>query len=1147
MTTDKTIIKPYFSRKNKVYGYNTDQLIDRDPGFVKVGETTHEDVNQRIHQQTGTLGVKYNLLWDKIAQRTDGTWFSDKDLHRYFREQGIEQAQFGSATEWFDFKGHPEHSEEMVDNYIVIPKNDIPHSEHSEYHLRPEQEDAINQTMAYFYQSKNQNDQREFLWNAKPRFGKTLTTYDFMRKIESYRTLIVTNRPAIANSWLDDFNRFIRWRKEEGFYFVSDTDSLKGKARTREEFVKEVLIDDEEAKLVAFVSLQDLKGSVHFGGGFEKLGWIANENWDLLVIDEAHEGVDTLKTDKAFDNLNRKFTLHLSGTPFKALSDGKFKQNQIYNWTYVDEQAAKHEWDANTPETNPYANLPELSMFTYQMSELIQERVEKGIQVSEDTNIDFAFDLNEFFKTNENGKFEYEEDIKRFLDNLCEGEMPFSQNKYRNELNHTFWLLSRVDSVKALEKLLKKHPIFKDYEIIIAAGDGKPLENNQEDEVNDSILNQEAIDTRRVAKSYNRVKTAIKKHNKTITLSVGQLTTGVTIPEWTAVFMLNNIVSPALYFQAAFRAQNPHSYTDSKGNLILKERAYVFDFSPDRTLQLYDDYANNLYENSKRLSDDERKENVKELINFFPVIGEDESGKMIEFSAEDIMILPNRIRSREVVRNGFMSNLLFKNIGNIFNAPQEIRDALNQLPEEKGWKSIETTEEITKQNPMVDDYGEIDVPDNIITDKTNNIFQVQESPFGKKLYKNSTIEELLKKSPKQYYNDFNTHTNKATATELYSSNMNTTKTQAKDDINQQERNAQEKITFRKDELSSKYNQIQNDFNRQNNEIEKRQKIELDNTLTQKDKELIDEKYNKEKLNTARQNEELLNQVKTEFTQSLETDLRNSQEEIIKERIEKQETTKKNTEEMEVRDRLRGFTRTIPSALMAYGNKNTTVDNFEVNISDETFLELTSITKHQFQLLRDGWVKTKEDGEPQTDQLGNIQRYDGFFNKAVFNASIQEFFNKKEELSNYYERNDTETIFDYIPLQKTNQQFTPVSMVIKMVDALEEENPGIFSDSSKTFLDPYAKSGLFLSEIARRLFDGLKEEFPNEQERLKHIYEHQLYAIAPTNITYNILLNHIFDGLEGISNRNIIEYDLTEVSKAGKMEETINRLFKKGDF
>ena len=360
-----------------------------------------------------------------------------------------------------------------------------------------------------------------------------------------------------------------------------------------------------------------------------------------------------------FDHIKRKFTLHLSGTPFKALANDKFPDEAIYNWTYADEQDRKEHWFETHPDItdpNPYETLPQLNMYTYQMSEMVKGVIKEGIDINGEVE-EYTFDLNEFFKTDENSKrFVHEAAVNRFLDALTTQEKyPFSTDELRNELKHTMWLLNRVDSARALAKKLKDHPVFKDYEIVLAAGDGTVEDDEKETQ-----------------KAYDRVRSAIDTHDKTITLTVGQLTTGITIPEWTAVIILSNVGSPSLYMQAAFRAQNPCLFHDSRNGVYQrKERAYVFDFDPARTLDIYERFANDLNSETSdgKGSVERRESNIKRLLNFFPVIGEDTEGRMVELDAASVLSIPRQIRSTEVVKKGFMSNFLFQNISNIFSAP----------------------------------------------------------------------------------------------------------------------------------------------------------------------------------------------------------------------------------------------------------------------------------------------------------------------------------------------------------------------------------------------------------------------------------------------------------------------------------------------
>ena len=696
-----------------LYGYSTPEVV-RHNGWTKIGYT-EQDVETRINQQTHTADIRWQLEWKGNATFDDGSGqtFIDKDFHAYLRKSGIEQEK-GKNNEWFHVDGVI--SKQMFRNFredhgiLKATETVIP------YKLREEQQSAVSMTVDYQATHKN----GEFLWNAKPRFGKTLSVYDFVQKIGAEKVLIVTNRPAIANSWFSDYVKFLG--SESGYLFVSEVDALKGKrgVLTREEYTHFLLEkDSDNVKCIEFVSLQDMKGSIYFGGEYNKLGEVANMEWDILVIDEAHEGVDTYKTDVAFDRIKRKFTLHLSGTPFKALANNKFADDAIYNWTYADEQKKKRDWDISAEEENPYATLPKLNLYTYQMSEIIKDELQQGIEIDGETE-EYAFDLNEFFAVT-NGKFNHESSVDKFLDAMTrQTKFPFSTEELRDELKHTFWLLDRVDSAKALAKKLREHPIFQEYEVVLAAGDGK-LDDDDE-----------------TMKSYDKVVAAIAEHEKTITLSVGQLTTGITIPEWTAVLMLSNMRSPALYMQAAFRAQNPCLFKVGT-SFKRKENVYVFDFDPARTLTIFEQFANNLNPNTAKGggSAEERKENVKELLNFFPVIGEDEQGELVELDAEKVLTIPRKIRSVEVVKRGFMSNFLFQNINNIFGAPKEVIDIITKFePIEEPKSKVNLTEEVQKDLAL-DENGEVTLSNEFVIGRTQDV-------FGDKIYDvTSQVQETM--------------------------------------------------------------------------------------------------------------------------------------------------------------------------------------------------------------------------------------------------------------------------------------------------------------------------------------------------------------------------------------------------------------------
>ena len=436
-----------------IYAYNTPGVVYHD-GWTKIGYTEKQTPAQRVKQQTHTADIRPVLAWQDNAMYKDGSgeYFTDHEFHAYLESGlGVERTP---GTEWFHVDGQTSHNyfDQFARREAVSAGE-----EKLTYALRKEQQEAVSITKAYF-----EKGGVEFLWNAKPRFGKTLTSYDLIRQMGFTKVLIVTNRPSIANSWADDFFQFIGWRGE--FSFVSDTEALKGRpgVLSREEFLSAFQHrgDNMPKGMVAFESLQGLKGSVYFGGEYDKLQWMSELEFDLLIVDEAQEGVDTMRTERAFRKIKRKHTLYLSGTPFKALASDQFAQEQIYNWSYADEQEAKEVWDGDNE--NPYEPLPKLAMFTYQLSGMIRDRIEKGLDLSEDEGmVDYAFDLNEFFSTDDKGKLIHEQEIKKFLKALTTQEKyPFSTPELRKELSHTMWYLNRVASVRALKKLLEEDEVF---------------------------------------------------------------------------------------------------------------------------------------------------------------------------------------------------------------------------------------------------------------------------------------------------------------------------------------------------------------------------------------------------------------------------------------------------------------------------------------------------------------------------------------------------------------------------------------------------------------------------------------------------------------------------------------------------------------
>ena len=1100
-----------------IYAYNTPGITYHE-GWTKIGYTEKQTVEQRIKQQTHTADIRWELAWKDNAIFKDGSgdYFTDHDFHNYLQvEKNIKREE---GTEWFEIDGD---SSFLLFNKFAGRQIEINKDSGCEYVLRKEQGEAVRITKEYF-----ENGGKEFLWNAKPRFGKTLSAYDLIQKMGCKNVLIVSNRPSIANSWADDFFKFVGWKGK--YCFVTDNDTLSNRkgvmTRQQYEAAMGVCSDEESKNMIAFESLQGLKGSAFFGGAYDKLRWIAAEyndafgtkqhgiTFDLLIIDESQEGVDTDKTDRAFKNIKRKHTLYLSGTPFKQLASARFSKEQIYNWSYADEQDAKENWESEN--YNPYESLPRLSMYTYQLSNMIYEKLQKGASISDDEEtVDFAFDLNEFFSTNESsGKFIHEEEVRRFLHALSTQEKyPYSTPELRKELSHTMWYLNRVASAKALAKLLKEDPVFCDYEVVLAAGDGR---------LGDDAATEAAID---------RVKNAIKEHDKTITLTVGQLTVGITIREWSGVLMLCNMQSPSSYMQAAFRAQNPCKFTSEDGVRYRKENAYVFDFDPARTLIIFDEFANNLSPEtvSGRGTSDDREKNIKRLLNFFPVLGEDDEGTMVELDAKQVLSIPRKIKSTEVVRHGFISNFLFTNISNVFGAPgivREIMEKLNPAKEDQGRGNSDSLEHLN--SAKVDNEGNVDVPDEIIIGRSREI-------FGDKIFED--MGEYLAVA------DSFVDGNASDMEEKLKGVVDTIKQAVKERVIAPLGDAYDLKAGAKERIEKQVGrEIEEEIDKLHGDYEQRvnvAKVELERARneaeTPEEAEKAESSY-----------DDIMQGALESFTEAVKQKVKQTIEEKPKELVEKMERRKAESEKREmeedIRAHLRGFARTIPSFIMAYGDENLTLANFDDYTEDDVFEEVTGITEDEFRKLRDGF----DYEDPDT---GETKHYPGhLFDEVVFNDSIQEFLKKKSQLADYFDESHEEDIFDYIPPQRTNQIFTPKWVVVKMVDELEENNPGCFDDPDNTFADLYMKSGLYITEIVKRLFksEGLKNAFPDENDRIRHILKKQVYGMAPTRIIYLIATNYILGFDESLKGEttHFVQADAAAAAKEGELAELVDEVF-----
>ena len=614
MGTDK-FFPPRIKITPSIYAYE-----DTNPqyqGLLKVGYTSG-DVQMRVAQQYPTLRpgkLPYRILLKEPAMRNDGSVFFDRDVHRYLRQKGIKNPN----GEWFECA-----VDDVRAAIIAVKTGEMNEENRSlDFRMRPEQAEAIEKTAAYFKSLRKENPDKtpHFLWNAKMRFGKTFAAYQLAKKMGWRKVLVLTFKPAVQNAWEEDLKCHIDF---QGWQFISRNGLSFETA-------------DKNKPFVCFGSFQDYLGKNAAGGIKAKNEWVHTTNWDCVVLDEYHYGSWRENAKDLFEAEDRKEIefgegegieyfdeeimpittnayLYLSGTPFRAIASGEFIEEQIYNWTYSDEQRAKQEWNGND---NPYASLPRMVLLTYQLPDAIREIAMQG-EFSE-------FDLNVFFSAEgiADAKFTYRDDVQKWLDlirgsfsattidNLKLGAkkppMPFSDARLLNLLSHTFWFLPSVASCHAMKNLFeqRQNKFFHDYKIIVAAGAG-------------AGIGVEALPPVRDAMD-NPLKT------KTITLSCGKLTTGVTVKPWTGIFMLRNSSSPETYFQAAFRVQNPWTIRNPDSTVpnkeqIIKQECYVFDFAPNRALRQIADYSCRLNVNE---SNPEKK--VEEFINFLPVLAYDGS------------------------------------------------------------------------------------------------------------------------------------------------------------------------------------------------------------------------------------------------------------------------------------------------------------------------------------------------------------------------------------------------------------------------------------------------------------------------------------------------------------------------------------------
>ena len=661
--------------------------VDSHKGYLKVGYT-NRTAKERIDEQLHTSKIRYEIVLTESAMTNDGSCFTDKNVHKLLERKGFHRLNpLDKTDEWFDC------SMEDVKAAILSLRTGSENVENrtQSFGMRPEQFRAVEQTKSYFEQAVKEEPNRipKFLWNAKMRFGKTFASYQLAKKMNLSRILVLTFKPAVESAWREDLVSHIDF---EGWQFISNKDARDNKLNMDEEFDRA----DKSRPIVVFGSFQDLLGTNESGGIKTKNEFIHATLWDLVIFDEYHFGAwkerakelfekedeenavefdaEKYQKDEASNAINEtwlpistKYYLFLSGTPFRAINNGEFIEEQIFNWTYSDEQRAKANWKG---ANNPYLSLPRMVMLTYRMPDQIQDVARQG-EFDE-------FDLNLFFAAEGKGdsaRFKYENEVQKWLDlirgaylpasidDLKLGQdkrppMPFSDARLLGLLSHTLWFLPNVASCFAMANLLKQRQnrFYHDYNVIVCAGTG-------------AGIGLDALYPVQVSMG-NPLKT------KTITLTCGKLTTGVTVKPWTGIFMLRNLKSPETYFQAAFRVQSPWEVRNETGDkTIMKKECYVFDFALDRALRQISDYSCRLDINE---SNPEAK--VGEFIKFLPVLVYDGSS-MKEVNAQDILDIALAGTSATLLAKRWESALLV-NVDNdtlkrLLDSPEAMKALMN--------------------------------------------------------------------------------------------------------------------------------------------------------------------------------------------------------------------------------------------------------------------------------------------------------------------------------------------------------------------------------------------------------------------------------------------------------------------------------------
>ena len=696
-----------------VYAYEFVDVVSHH-GYIKVGYT-ERDVDTRIKEQLHTAAIRYRLLGYWSAMKNDGSCFTDHDVHTVLKKKGCRQLNEGEdRNEWFKC------NLDDIKAAIIAIQTDTENLENrtQTFAMRPEQELAVEMTMRYFKSAYEEGSKHvpKFLWNAKMRFGKTFASYQLAKKMGFQRVLILTFKPAVQTAWHEDLLTHMDF---EGWQFITRS-SVSGGLSTDVQFQNA----DKSRPIVCFGSFQDFLGVNRETGGIKTNNeWVHTTNWDLVIFDEYHFGAWKDSAKKLFDQdedsydedlskydagnaydetwlpITATYYLYLSGTPFRALNSGEFIEEQVYNWTYSDEQRAKEEWphlssfpqyEKNTNDVNPYAALPRIVMMTYKIPESIQ-RIAKQGEFDE-------FDLNLFFSaegTGTDARFKFEDYVQKWLD-LIRGSyletsvdelklgaqkppMPYSDTRLMNVLSHTLWFMPNVASCYAMANLLsqRQNSFYHDYKVNVCAGTQAGIGVSALEPVRRSM--NDPLET------------------KTITLSCGKLTTGVTIKPWTGIFMLRNLSSPETYFQAAFRVQSPWEIRKDNGTSeIVKKECYVFDFALDRALRQISDYSCRL-----NVAEHNPEKKVGEFIKFLPVLAYDGSA-MRQVNAAEILDIAMAGTSATLLAKRWESALLVNVDNDTLARLLASNEAMDVLMRIEGFRSLNTDIEtiINKSNAV---------------------------------------------------------------------------------------------------------------------------------------------------------------------------------------------------------------------------------------------------------------------------------------------------------------------------------------------------------------------------------------------------------------------------------------------------------------